>query len=104
MPATLRVPGGFLFYKVKRVRLRGLYSADKKIICIALGLLTAFALWTIAIRLIDVRPIGPQGSAVGFATAVLKHKSDSLRAATTFRFCILRFTPLLHHLLFRGLN
>ena len=40
----------------------------KKKICIALGLLTAFALWTIAIRLIDVRPIGPQGSAVGFAT------------------------------------
>ena len=40
----------------------------KKKICIALGLLTAFVLWTIAIRLIDVRPIGPQGSAVGFAT------------------------------------
>ena len=37
-------------------------------------------------------------------TEVLKHKWDSLRAATTFRFCILRFTPLLHHLLFWGLN
>ena len=40
----------------------------KKKICIALGLLAAFALWTIAIRLIDVQAIGPQGSTVGFAT------------------------------------
>ena len=35
---------------------------------IALGLLTAFILWTTAISLIDVQPIGPQGSIVGFAT------------------------------------
>ena len=35
---------------------------------IALGLLAAFALWTIAIGLIDVQSIGPDGSAVGFAT------------------------------------
>ena len=35
---------------------------------IALGLLAAFALWTLAIRLIDVQAIGPQGSTVGFAT------------------------------------
>ena len=34
--------------------------------------------------------------------AVLKHKSDSLRAATTFRFCILRFTPIVHHLKILG--
>ena len=40
----------------------------KKKFCIALGLLVAFALWTIAIRLIDVQAIGPQGSTVGFAT------------------------------------
>ena len=40
----------------------------KRNICIALGLLAAFALWTIAISLIDVQAIGPQGSAVGFAT------------------------------------
>ena len=40
----------------------------KRNICIALGLLTAFALWTIAISLIDVQPIGPRGSTVGFAT------------------------------------
>ena len=40
----------------------------KRKFCIALGLLAAFILWTIAISLIDVQPIGPQGSSVGFAT------------------------------------
>ena len=40
----------------------------KRNFCIALGLLAAFALWTIAIRFIAVQPIGPQGSTVGFAT------------------------------------
>ena len=40
----------------------------KRRFCIALGLLTAFILWTTAISLIDVQPIGPQGSIVGFAT------------------------------------
>jgi undecaprenyl-diphosphatase len=40
----------------------------KQKFCIALGLLTAFMLWTTAISLMDVQPIGPQGSTVGFAT------------------------------------
>ncbi len=40
----------------------------KKKFCIALGLLAAFVLWTVAVRLIDVQAIGPRGSAVGFAT------------------------------------
>ena len=40
----------------------------KKKLCIALGLLAAFVLWTVAIRLIDVQVIGPRGSTVGFAT------------------------------------
>ena len=34
----------------------------------ALGLLAAFALWTLAITKMDVQPIGPQGTSVGFAT------------------------------------
>ena len=34
---------------------------------IALGLLATFVLWTIAIQWIDVQPIGPWGSTVGFA-------------------------------------
>ena len=32
-----------------------------------LGMLTAFALWTWAVCVVDVQPIGPLGSAVGFA-------------------------------------
>ena len=35
---------------------------------IGVGLLTVFVLWTVAVRLVEVRPIGPQGSTVGFAT------------------------------------
>ena len=34
---------------------------------IAAGVLGAFALWTGLVRYIDVRPVGPEGSAVGFA-------------------------------------
>ena len=34
----------------------------------ALALLGAFVLWTAAVCLVDVQPIGPQGTAVGFAT------------------------------------
>jgi undecaprenyl-diphosphatase len=34
----------------------------------AIGMLVAFVLWTALLRLVDVRPIGPEGSLVGFAT------------------------------------
>ena len=34
----------------------------------AFGLLAAFALWTVAVELVDAQPFGPLGSAVGFAT------------------------------------
>ena len=40
----------------------------KRSFCIALGLLAAFALWTIAVMRVDVQPIGPEASTVGFAT------------------------------------
>lgn len=40
----------------------------KRKFCIALGLLAAFMLWTVAVRSIDVQPIGPRESTVGFAT------------------------------------
>lgn len=41
---------------------------SRKTLSIGLGLLAAFLLWTAAIQLIDVQPIGPRESAVGFAT------------------------------------
>lgn len=39
----------------------------KRNFCIAAVCLLAFVLWTLAIQLLDVAPIGPQGSSVGFA-------------------------------------
>lgn len=40
---------------------------DRKKLGIALVLLGAFVLWTAAVRCVDVRPIGPRESQVGFA-------------------------------------
>lgn len=40
---------------------------NQKKIGLTIGLLAAFALWTIAVCTLDVQPIGPNGSAVGFA-------------------------------------
>ena len=36
--------------------------------CIAICMLLAFLLWTVAIKFVDVQAIGPQESSVGFAT------------------------------------
>ena len=52
---------------MKKKNRRSLYSS--------IFLLLAFLLWTIAVRLIDVRAIGPNGSRVGFAaTNAFVHK------------------------------
>lgn len=40
----------------------------KRIFCAALCTLLIFLLWTAAIQIVDVRPIGPRGTAVGFAS------------------------------------
>ena len=37
-------------------------------LCVALCLLFAFVLWTVAVCTVDVREVGPQGSVVGFAS------------------------------------
>ncbi len=41
---------------------------NQKNFCIAICMLIAFVMWTVAIRFIDVQAIGPQESSVGFAT------------------------------------
>ena len=43
-------------------------NADKKKFLIGAGFLAAFVLWTVLVRLVDIRAIGPNGSSVGFAT------------------------------------
>ena len=45
---------------MKKENLKNLYTS--------VSLIIAFAFWTISLYFIDVRPIGPQNSAVGFAT------------------------------------
>ena len=45
---------------MKKKNLKSLYAS--------IFMLGAFVLWTIAVRFIDVRAIGPDGSSVGFAT------------------------------------
>ena len=40
----------------------------QKKIFLAISLIVAFALWTVLVRMVDVRAVGPEGSSVGFAT------------------------------------
>lgn len=40
---------------------------SQKFLFAAIGLLVLFAVWTLLIRLVDVKAIGPEGSSVGFA-------------------------------------
>ena len=41
---------------------------NQRSLCAAIGMLSAFLLWTAAIRFVDVQAIGPHESSVGFAT------------------------------------
>lgn len=41
---------------------------NKKRLVLGASLVVAFALWTVLVRFVDVRAIGPEGSSVGFAT------------------------------------
>ncbi len=40
---------------------------NRRNMCLSLSFLSAFVLWTFAVQVVDVRPIGPNGSDVGFA-------------------------------------
>lgn len=40
----------------------------KKKICTAICFLIAFVLWTVLVKLVEVKAIGPEGSSVGFST------------------------------------
>ena len=60
-----------MFWKNPNTQKEGqakLKKETKKNFGITVILLGAFALWSAAVRFVDVQPIGPQGSAVGFAT------------------------------------
>ena len=41
---------------------------NRKGLIVGTVLLVSFVLWTVAVKFIDVQPIGPEGSVVGFAT------------------------------------
>ena len=43
-------------------------NKNKKMLGVGAGLLATFILWTVLVRFVDVRAIGPEGSSVGFAT------------------------------------
>lgn len=43
-------------------------NKNRKNLYVAAGLLTAFVGWTVCVRFVDVRAIGPQGSLVGLAS------------------------------------
>ena len=40
---------------------------NKKMLVLGAGLVVVFLLWTVLVRFVDVRAIGPEGSSVGFA-------------------------------------
>ena len=53
---------------VARIHVRKVQDMKRKQLWVAVALLAAFALWTVLVSVVDVRPIGPDGSSVGFAT------------------------------------
>ena len=56
---------------------------NKKSLYITIGFFAAFIIYTILTMLVDVRPIGPEGSSVGFA-AINGPVHDALPYSETF--------------------
>ena len=63
---------------------------EKKMLFIGAFLLAVFVLWTVAVAFLDVRPIGPLGSEVGFAAM-----NGFVHALTGVRFTLYVITDLL---------
>ena len=56
-----------MFSGERQYTFREVFSLNKKYASLSLVLLLTFLLWTAAVTAVDVRPIGPNGSLVGFA-------------------------------------
>lgn len=54
--------------QIQKRQVEYMKKENLKNLCIALGMIVAFVLWTVAIQFIDVQAIGPMESTVGFAT------------------------------------
>ena len=60
-------PSGTVYSGESQYTIREVFSLKKQSCFYSICLLTAFVLWTAAVRLVDVQAIGPVGSFVGFA-------------------------------------
>ena len=54
---------------------------SQKVLLSGIAMVVLFILWTVAISLIDVQPIGPQNSSVGFATLNGFIKAQSVKSS-----------------------
>jgi undecaprenyl-diphosphatase len=54
--------------QIQKRKVKQMKKEKRRNFCIAICMLFAFLLWTVAIKFIDVKAIGPQETSVGFAT------------------------------------
>ena len=78
---------------------------QKKILTAAVCLLAAFAVWTLAVCVVDVQAIGPQGSSVGFAALNGRfHRLTGVHLALYDATDLLSLVPALCVVAFGGLG
>jgi undecaprenyl-diphosphatase len=56
-----------LYLPIHKRKVKNVKNTDKKKLLVGAGILAAFVVWTVLVSLVDIRPIGPNGSSVGFA-------------------------------------